>query len=69
MVGPFIEIMAKRENEMRYQPVVVVDDDADDDDDYDDMWLTYLYLFIAPHDVGCWGFGVLGFWGDRKSVV
>ena len=52
MVGPFIEIMAKRENEMRYQPVVVVDDDADDDDDYDDMWLTYLYLFIAPHDVG-----------------
>ena len=34
VVTPFIEIMAKREQEMRYQPRVVLDDDAEDD--YDD---------------------------------
>jgi hypothetical protein len=36
IVGPFIELMAKRENEFRYQPRLVIDDDADDDYD-DDM--------------------------------
>ena len=32
LVGPFIEIMAKREQDMRYQPRLVLDDEADDDD-------------------------------------
>jgi hypothetical protein len=35
VVPPFIELVAKRENEMRYQPRMVVDDDAEDE--YDDM--------------------------------
>jgi hypothetical protein len=34
IVGPYIDIMGKRENDMRYQPRQVTDDDADDD--YDD---------------------------------
>lgn len=33
-VAPFIEVMAKREQDMRYQPRTVVDDDIDDE--YDD---------------------------------
>lgn len=36
IVGPFIEIMAKRENEQRYVPRIVIDDDMDDEyDEYD----------------------------------
>ena len=35
IVGPYIEITAKREGEMRFQPRLVTDDDADDE--YDDQ--------------------------------
>ena len=27
------------------------------------------YFLSNPKWAGFWGFGVLGFWGDRKSVV
>ncbi len=35
VVNPFIELMAKREQEMRFQPRIVTDDDIDDDYDVD----------------------------------
>lgn len=35
IIGPFIEITTKRENEMRFVPRLVTDDDADDE--YDDQ--------------------------------
>jgi hypothetical protein len=35
VVNPFIELMAKREQEMRFQPRIVTDDDIDDEYDVD----------------------------------
>jgi len=35
VVPAYIEVVSKRENEVRYQPRMVVDDDAEDE--YDDM--------------------------------
>ena len=33
------------------------------------LLLLHFQIIISPLTILTWGFGVLGFWGDRKSVV